>query len=40
MLNIAVNGGVTLTTPPCSRPSVEAENGVIHIIDRILILAA
>ena len=40
VLNIAVNGSVTVNDATVIRPGVEAKNGVIHIIDRVLILAA
>ena len=40
VLNIAVNGSVTVNDATVIQADVEAENGVIHIIDRVLILAA
>ena len=40
VLNIAVNGGVTVNDATVIRADVEAENGVIHVIDRVLIPAA
>ena len=40
VLNIAVNGGVTVNDATVIQADVEAENGVIHVIDRVLIPAA
>jgi uncharacterized surface protein with fasciclin (FAS1) repeats len=40
MLKIAVNGGVTVNDATVIQADVEAENGVIHVIDRVLIPAA
>ena len=37
MLAIAVNGGVTVNDATVIQADVEAENGVIHVIDRVLI---
>jgi uncharacterized surface protein with fasciclin (FAS1) repeats len=39
-LEIAVNGGVTVNDATVIKADVEAENGVIHVIDRVLIPAA
>jgi uncharacterized surface protein with fasciclin (FAS1) repeats len=39
-LEIAVNGRVTVNDATVIQADVEAENGVIHIIDRVLIPAA
>jgi len=39
-LAIAVNGGVTVNDATVIQADVEAENGVIHVIDRVLIPAA
>jgi uncharacterized surface protein with fasciclin (FAS1) repeats len=39
-LKIALNGGVTVNDATVIQPDVEAENGVIHVIDRVLIPAA
>ena len=39
-LEIAVNGGVTVNDATVIQADVEAENGVIHVIDRVLIPAA
>jgi len=39
-LAIALNGGVTVNDATVIQADVEAENGVIHIIDRVLIPAA
>ena len=40
LLTIAVNGGVTVDDATVIQADVEAENGVIHVIDRVLIPAA
>ena len=40
MLKIALNGGVTVNDATVIQADVEAENGVIHVIDRVLIPAA
>ena len=40
VLAIAVNGGVTVNDATVIQADVEAENGVIHVIDRVLIPAA
>jgi uncharacterized surface protein with fasciclin (FAS1) repeats len=40
MLTIARNGGVTVNDATVIQADVEAENGVIHVIDRVLIPAA
>jgi len=40
VLTIAVNGSVTVNDATVIRADVEAENGVIHVIDRVLIPAA
>ena len=40
MLKIARNGGVTVNDATVIQADVEAENGVIHVIDRVLIPAA
>ena len=40
VLKIAVNGGVTVNDATVIQADVEAENGVIHVIDRVLIPAA
>jgi uncharacterized surface protein with fasciclin (FAS1) repeats len=40
LLRIAVNGAVTVNDAHVIRADVEAENGVIHVIDRVLIPAA
>ena len=40
LLAIAVNGGVTVDDATVIQADVEAENGVIHVIDRVLIPAA
>ena len=40
VLRIAVNGGVTVNDATVIQPDVEADNGVIHVIDRVLIPAA
>ena len=40
VLRIAVNGAVTVNDATVIQPDVEAENGVIHVIDRVLIPAA
>jgi uncharacterized surface protein with fasciclin (FAS1) repeats len=37
MLKIAVNGGVTVNEATVIQADVEAENGVIHIINKVLI---
>jgi len=37
---IAVNGGVSADDAPVIQVDVEAENGVIHVIDRVLMPAA
>ena len=37
---IAVNGGVTVDDATVIQADVEAENGVIHVIDRVLMPAA
>jgi uncharacterized surface protein with fasciclin (FAS1) repeats len=39
-LTIGVNGGVTVNDAAVIQADVEAENGVIHVIDRVLIPAA
>ena len=40
LLRIAVNGSVTVNDATVIQADVEAENGVIHVIDRVLIPAA
>ena len=40
VLKLAVNGGVTINDATVIQADVEAENGVIHVIDRVLIPAA
>ena len=40
VLTIAVNGGVTVNDATVIQADVEAENGVIHVIDRVLIPGA
>jgi uncharacterized surface protein with fasciclin (FAS1) repeats len=40
VLTIARNGGVTVNDATVIQSDVEAENGVIHVIDRVLIPAA
>lgn len=40
VLKIARNGGVTVNDATVIQTDVEAENGVIHVIDRVLIPAA
>jgi len=40
VLTIAVNGGVTVNDATVIQADVEADNGVIHVIDRVLIPAA
>jgi len=40
LLKIAVNGGVTVNDATVIEADVDAENGVIHVIDRVLIPAA
>jgi len=40
VLRIAVNGAVTVNDAHVIQADVEAENGVIHVIDRVLIPAA
>jgi uncharacterized surface protein with fasciclin (FAS1) repeats len=40
VLTIARNGGVTVNDANVIQADVEAENGVIHVIDRVLIPAA
>ncbi|MGZ6565043.1 MAG: fasciclin domain-containing protein [Solirubrobacteraceae bacterium] len=40
MLKLAVNGGVTVNDATVIQADIEAENGVIHVIDRVLIPAA
>ena len=40
VLKLGVNGGVTVNDATVIQADVEAENGVIHIIDRVLIPAA
>jgi len=40
VLKIALNGGVTVNDATVIQADVEAENGVIHVIDRVLIPAA
>jgi uncharacterized surface protein with fasciclin (FAS1) repeats len=37
MLKIAVNGGVTVNEATVIQADVEAENGVIHVINKVLI---
>ena len=39
-LRIAVNGGVTVNDATVIQADIEADNGVIHVIDRVLIPAA
>ena len=40
VLTIGVNGGVTVNDAAVIQADVEADNGVIHVIDRVLIPAA
>ena len=40
VLTVAVNGSVTVNDATVIQADVEAENGVIHVIDRVLIPAA
>ncbi|MGZ4379925.1 MAG: fasciclin domain-containing protein [Gaiellaceae bacterium] len=40
VLKLAVNGAVTVNDATVIQADVEAENGVIHVIDRVLIPAA
>ena len=40
VLKLAVNGAVTVNDATVIQPDLEAENGVIHVIDRVLIPAA
>jgi uncharacterized surface protein with fasciclin (FAS1) repeats len=40
VLKLAVNGGVTVNDATVIQADVEAENGVIHVINRVLIPAA
>jgi uncharacterized surface protein with fasciclin (FAS1) repeats len=40
LLRIAVNGGVTVNDAHVIQADIEADNGVIHVIDRVLIPAA
>ena len=40
VLKIALNGGVTVNDATVIQADVEAENGVIHVVDRVLIPAA
>ena len=40
LLRLAVNGGVTVNDARVIQADVEADNGVIHVIDRVLIPAA
>ena len=40
VLKLGVNGGVTVNDATVIQVDVEAENGVIHVIDRVLIPAA
>lgn len=40
VLKIVVNGGVIVNDATVIQADVEAENGVIHVIDRVLIPAA
>ena len=40
VLKLAVNGNVTVNDATVIQADVEAENGVIHVIDRVLIPAA
>jgi uncharacterized surface protein with fasciclin (FAS1) repeats len=40
VLTIAVNGGVTVNDATVIEADIEAGNGVIHVIDRVLIPAA
>ncbi|HVM56498.1 MAG TPA: fasciclin domain-containing protein [Gaiellaceae bacterium] len=40
VVRIAVNGAVTVNDATVVQPDIEADNGVIHVIDRVLIPAA
>ena len=40
LLKLAVNGGVTVNDATVIQADIEADNGVIHVIDRVLIPAA
>ena len=40
VLELAVNGSVTVNDATVTHADIEAENGVIHVIDRVLIPAA
>ena len=40
VLTIAINGGVTVNDATVIQADAEADNGVIHVIDRVLIPAA
>jgi uncharacterized surface protein with fasciclin (FAS1) repeats len=40
VLKLAVNGGMTVNDATVIQADVEPENGVIHVIDRVLIRAA
>jgi uncharacterized surface protein with fasciclin (FAS1) repeats len=39
-IHIAINGAITINDAHVTQPDLEAENGVIHAIDRVLIPAA